>query len=109
MFTILVCGGRDYTDRARVNNALTDLCDKKGLWGQYQVNLDLRPASGLRVVTGAARGADTFALEWAMMNGASFKGYPPEYDKYPSYSAPVIRNQQMLDEESVNLVILWRI
>ena len=108
MFTILVCGGRDYTDFEKIHNALADLCDRKGLWD--------RPSSAAKrwvgknalcVVTGGARGADTIAIEWALLNGAAFKVYEAEWDKYGLRAGPV-RNQAMLQENKIDLVLAAR-
>ena len=101
-FTVLVCGGRDYADYEKVFNALSDLCDKRKLWSDnaYAVKI----ANGLRVVTGGARGADTMAEAWAQNNGAQSKVYPADWKQFGLRAGPV-RNQQMIDEEKIDLVI----
>jgi len=108
MFTVLVCGGRDYTDADKVSNVLCDLCDKHGLWDRASsaahrwVRKD-----ALRVIGGATSGADSCALQWALLNGADLKIYMPEYDKYPAYSAPAIRNVDVFENEKMDLVLVF--
>ena len=63
MVKVLVCGGRDYTDRVAVYEAL----DK--------INPDC-------VISGAAKGADTFAKDWAILNKVNLILVPAKWDKY---------------------------
>lgn len=51
---MLVCGGRDYTDHAKVWAGLDHWCALLGI---------------TEIVHGAATGADTLGGEWARMNG----------------------------------------
>ncbi len=74
---VIVAGGRDVTDYALVEAAIE--------------------ASGFQiteVVSGGARGADTFGEEWARRHGIPFVRFPAEWHKY-GRSAGVLRNQQM--------------
>ena len=98
-FTVLVCGGRDYENYEKVYNVLASLCDKHKLW----VNSE---ASGLRIVTGGAPGADMWAGYWAVGNGAQVKIYLPDWDQFGLRAGP-IRNQLMLDSEKIDLVIAF--
>lgn len=78
---VLVCGGREFTDRALV----------------FRVLSRLNPAE---ICHGAARGADTLAAEWADtydVPAAPYPVYKKDWDQYGK-SAGHRRNQQMLDD-----------
>ena len=74
---ILVCGGRDFTDRA-----------------QLYRTLDFYNPSW--IISGAARGADTLAADYAKVRKLPLEEYPAEWDKHGK-SAGFIRNKEMLD------------
>jgi predicted Rossmann-fold nucleotide-binding protein len=78
---VLVCGGRDYTDRGAVYLALDRLHEKRGI--------DV-------VIHGAARGADTLAADWAAANGVPAEPYPADWSR--GRQAGPVRNQLMLDQ-----------
>jgi len=83
-FFVLVCGGRDYKDAARVKSVLDkfreDMLDDKIMW----------------VVHGAARGADTLAGQWALENQVPVAEFPADWDAHPKAAGP-IRNKEMLE------------
>ena len=80
---VLVCGGRDYTDREALAAVLTGL----------------RQARGITVlIAGGARGADSLAAEWVKGQGIACEVYLADWDRLGSKAGP-IRNQQMLDDE----------
>lgn len=87
---VLVCGGRDYKDRDYLWNFLDGL----------------GPPEITEVISGMARGADTFAAEWAIRFGFPLHKFPAEWDKYGRRAGP-IRNQQMLDEGKPDLVVAF--
>jgi len=87
----LVCGGRDYLDRAALYAALNDLHAA-------------RPFA--IVITGGARGADTMAHEWAMAQGIQTKVYMAEWERLGRKGGP-LRNQRMLNEGKPNLVVAF--
>lgn len=95
---ILVCGGRDFTDKNILYAALDRL-------------LDL-PASGLRIlhtdmiIAGAARGADTLAADYAKHRGLRLKEYPADWKKHGK-RAGYLRNKQMLDEAQPHKVLAF--
>lgn len=93
---VLVCGGRDYSDRAKVKEVLDNYI---GAHGHHDLPRDV-------VIVGCARGADTLAEEWADMTGQRIERYPADWDKHGK-AAGAIRNQQMLDEGKPNLVIAF--
>jgi hypothetical protein len=86
--TVLVCGGRDYKDRKAVFNFLDNL-----------QNIAM-------IVSGGARGADTLAVEWAGLNNCPAIIYEPRWNLYGKAAGP-IRNQAMLDNESIDLVVAF--
>lgn len=87
--TVLVCGGRDYDDKTALFDALN------ALHAQTPI---------VRLVHGAARGADSLAATWALFNGVFAAGYKAQWDAYGK-AAGMIRNQEMLDCEKVDLVV----
>ena len=89
---VLVCGDRNWTDCERVRIELLNL------WNQHK--------EGLIVIEGEARGADTCAAIAARKEGFNLERYPAEWNKYGK-AAGHIRNQQMLDEGTPNLVLAF--
>lgn len=58
------------------------------------------------VISGKARGADTLAIDWAVVNWQDYKEFPADWEKYGK-SAGYIRNQQMLDEGKPDIVVAF--
>lgn len=85
MTRIIVTGGRDFTDAACVDRVLDTLHQEQ-------------PITVL--ATGAARGADRLAEEWAerKMPRVHLRSYPADWGKHGRAAGPV-RNGRMLDEE----------
>lgn len=73
---LLVCGGRNYADYARV-------CEVIKL---------LAPTV---IIHGAARGADSLAARWAHENSVTAEAYPAEWERDGRAAGP-IRNKRML-------------
>lgn len=94
-FKILVCGGRDYTNRQTIHRTLDATLQKIRDEGYEHIKL----------IHGAARGADTFAEEWAKLRGISSTAYRANWNLYGK-AAGVIRNEQMLDE-SPDLIVAF--
>jgi hypothetical protein len=88
---ILVCGGRDYTDRFRVAEVLSEY---------------LRYAN-LTIVHGAADGADTLAEDWAKANEVNYRGFPAKWKKIGNKSAGYQRNAEMIQRNDIELVIAF--
>jgi hypothetical protein len=85
---VLVCGGRDYTNRAAVFDDL-DM-------------LHALHVGDICIIAGGAPGADTFAEEWARSKigkreGVSFHGFKADWKKHGKAAGP-IRNQAMIDK-----------
>lgn len=82
---ILVCGGRDYSDYARVCEVL----DEVACWSTDGV---------VKVVNGACRGADQLSSKWAREHGygEQLVEVPADWNAHGKAAGP-IRNQYMLD------------
>jgi hypothetical protein len=88
---VLVCGGREFTDRGRLDRALAAFnraC----------------PISVL--IEGDARGADRFAGEWGRANGITVLVFPAEWERL-GRAAGLIRNEQMLREGKPDVVLAF--
>ena len=88
---VLVCGGRDYQDR----QFLVSVLDK--LRADCVIS---------HIIAGGARGADTFAEEWAKAVGLPCTVYRAEWERLGRKAGPT-RNQQMLDLGMPNLVVAF--
>lgn len=78
----LVCGGRDFADKSRLEDALDRLHTKVGI---------------TKIIAGKANGADRMATNWAWARGIAWQEFPADWDNHGKAAGP-IRNQQMLDE-----------
>lgn len=87
---VLVCGGRDYTNKDAVYDALTFL----------SVHEDLH------IIAGGARGADAFGAQWALDHDMPLNVYNADWETHGKSAGP-IRNQQMLDEGKPDLVLAF--
>ncbi len=85
---ILVCGGRNYTNRLRIQNFIMDL-----------------PRDTV-VIHGGARGADYLAGHYAKQYHLEVLVYPAKWVKL-ARAAGYIRNQQMLDESKPDIVVYY--
>jgi hypothetical protein len=90
---ILVCGGRDFSDRSLLERILDLSLDK---WG----------ADGIVIIHGGARGADTLAGEWAKYHNIECIEEKADWEKYGKRAGP-IRNQKMLDEHKPEIVVAF--
>jgi YspA, cpYpsA-related SLOG family len=88
---VLVCGGRDYSDRDHLFGVL----DRK-----YRE----RPFSHL--IHGSASGADSLADEWASNNHVFRLPFLAEWELHGKAAGP-IRNARMLEEGKPDLVIAF--
>lgn len=92
MSEILVCGGRDFTDRAKLFNVLSVV--------DQQTPISM-------IVHGAAAGADALADEWAKERGIKRAPHPAKWNKYRA-AAGLIRNREMLAlHPNIQLVIAF--
>lgn len=93
MTRVLVCGGRDYADRAKVFATLDRLHARM-------------PISVL--IHGAARGADSLGAAWgeAVLGKDNVKPFPADWTRYGKRAGP-LRNQQMIDEGKPDFVVAF--
>jgi len=91
---VLVCGGRDFTDR----DALFAALDK--------IDAEL-PRPGITcIISGCARGADSLALQWSKKWDLVCRFFPADWKRHGSAAGP-IRNQEMLERGKPDLVIAF--
>lgn len=76
---VLVTGGRDYDDRLKLFQVLEQL---------YEIN------QNIKIIHGAARGADTLADEWANKTGVRVEKHYADWTRH-GRSAGAIRNNKM--------------
>ena len=89
--TVLVCGGRTYSDRSHLSTILSLIHERKGI---------------RLIVHGGARGADSLGGEWADQYGVPCHVYSADWGTYGK-AAGLIRNRQMVDSERVDLVVAF--
>lgn len=82
-FRILVTGSRKYSDREAFDRVV-------------RAALGQRELSGVVMVSGAAKGLDRIAEDWAKDNGVRVERYPADWDRY-KLEAGSKRNQIMID------------
>jgi predicted NAD-dependent protein-ADP-ribosyltransferase YbiA (DUF1768 family) len=88
---VLVTGGREFTDQAEADRVLDQIHKEQGISA---------------IISGAARGADTLAANWARRNNVPLEEKPADW-KTHGKSAGFRRNQEMLEEGKPDLVIAF--
>ncbi len=90
-YRMIVCGGRDYADRAFVFETL-----------------DAVVANGaeVHIIQGGAEGADALAREWAQDRCVPFTTFPANWRKFGKRAGP-IRNENMLAESDPHVVVAF--
>jgi hypothetical protein len=88
---VLVCGGRAFTDAARVKREL----------GALHARFNFTT-----VIEGGAVGADTLARQWAEEAGVHVEEYQADWATLGPSAGP-IRNKQMLDDGQPELVVAF--
>jgi|APSaa5957512535_1039671.scaffolds.fasta_scaffold01149_11 hypothetical protein len=83
MYTVLVCGGRDYKDMDRVFNILDAM---RGI-------LDM---GTITIIQGGASGADALAKEWCELRFVHQKQFDAKWKQYGK-AAGMRRNNEMLN------------
>lgn len=91
MTRVLVCGGRHYSDWARVIECLDCI--------QVDRKISL-------VIHGGALGADDLGSRWAYLRGIPSKVFPAHWGMHGKAAGP-IRNQQMIEEGKPDLVVAF--
>ena len=105
---VLVCGGRNYglvhAEKKRIYNALDEL--HGDCWPSEEYPLGKEPPKITHVISGGATGADSVAIDWAVVNWVPCTEYKADWKKYGRKAGP-IRNKQMLDEGKPDLVLAF--
>jgi hypothetical protein len=91
MMRVLVCGGRQYSDRHTLFSVLDVIHQEFGID---------------RIINGAATGADDLSTEWAKTRKVPFQLYSAEWKKYRR-SAGMIRNQLMYKDSEPDMVVAF--
>ena len=84
---VLVCGGRDFLDGARVGVVLSAI--EPGI-----------------IIEGCARGADALAEDYARAHGVPIEHYPANWER-DGRAAGYIRNRRMLAEGKPDIVVAF--
>ena len=107
-FKILIAGGRDFIDFARVERDFIDLTSP------YE-------RKEITIISGMATGADNLGVEIANLHGVKLEEYPADWEdlaarpcvirtnwggKY-NLLAGIARNQRMIDEGKPDLVLVY--
>ncbi len=88
---VLVCGGRDYSDRKFVYQCLD------ALHKEHPIDV---------LIEGGAVGTDRIAGGWAVKMGINNLVFPADWNKHGKAAGP-IRNQRMLNEGKPDLVVAF--
>ena len=88
---VLVCGGRDFSDRWLLTQTLDAYHARVGI---------------ATIIHGAARGADSLAAKWGEGIGVGLEPYPADWAKHGRSAGPK-RNEQMLREGKPDVCIAF--
>ena len=91
---IIVCGCRDFSDKALCWKTLDEILSKY---------------SDIEIVSGHAKGADSFGEEYAVQNSIPVKVFKPDWKQYGRAAGP-IRNKRMLSyalEAEAVIIAFW--
>lgn len=125
---VLVCGGREFSalpmksngngpDKEHpsygskmqellfIHSTLYNLCDEFSLWTEEDSFGNKLPTN-ITIIEGGAKGADTGAAEWAVVNWVELEEYKADWGKHGK-SAGFIRNQTMLDKGKPDIVLAF--
>lgn len=91
MTRVLVCGGRDFSDRQTMYKVLGQLHAERGF---------------TMLINGGARGADAMAGHWGLSFGLNVLTINAEWDTYGKAAGP-IRNAKMLEAGKPELVVAF--
>lgn len=102
---VIVCGGREYTNRNHVYAWLSRLFAP-----DYGPSDDAQPwwlpRPDLFLKVGGASGVDTFAEDWASVNWVQHQRYPADWAQHGGRAGP-LRNEQMLRDGPTDLVVAF--
>ena len=110
----IVCGGRDFSNmpnRLTKSNAVEYALKKKEQqyvfamldilaikYSSFYNKYDNWLPNDIMVISGGAKGVDSAAIDWAVVNWCISATYEADWDKHKKAAGP-IRNQLMLDSE----------
>jgi hypothetical protein len=95
-YRILVCGGRDFSDKERLYRVLDTAINVSFLKGKKFV-----------IIHGGARGADYLSGQWALERQIETRVYKADWDSHGKRAGP-IRNQKMLTESQPHVIIAFK-
>lgn len=100
IFKLLVCGGRDFSDRKAIFSDLTKI---------HNMLLETDSDCKLIIIHGRARGADSLAGDWAYEHNIETEEYPVSDTDWRLYgkSAGYRRNARMLAEGNPDAVLAY--
>lgn len=101
---VLVCGGRNYSDRRKVFNTLDEICKKRGWITEPDRYGNWLPR--IHIIHGGSSGADEFADEYAVVSWCELTVFGAYWEMHGNAAGP-IRNQRMLDEGNPDLVVAF--
>jgi len=85
--TVLICGGRRFNDRQRLNDIMRTFRPKPEL-----------------IIVGGATGADELGLRWAIDNEVNCEVYPARWTEHGRSAGPR-RNERMIREGKPDAVV----
>lgn len=91
---IIVCGCRNFSDKEKCFDSLEEILSS---YKEYEI------------VSGGAKGADSFGEEYAAAHDVKVTVFKPEWKKYGKAAGP-IRNKEMLDyasEDNPVVIAFW--
>lgn len=97
---VLICGGRDYEEWGTFTRVMAAIAE------QYFDKIFDEIDPNTMIISGGARGADEFAIEWASMRGFRWHRFEADWDRFGK-RAGVIRNKEMLEEGEPDLVVAF--
>lgn len=110
MRRVLVCGGRDFgtdgPDGPEYNFIIETLEKLAEEWCPgYPSNEQMLPYD-IHIISGGARGVDTVAIDWAVVNWLTFVEFSADWSRYGK-AAGYIRNKHMLTEGKPDVVVAF--
>lgn len=98
---VLICGGRDFNDRDGFIREVDNFLYERG-----HLDPEYRMPVNVTIIHGNARGADSLADDYAVVNWTGLKVFPADWDTYGK-AAGAIRNKQMLIEGQPDVVLAF--
>ena len=99
-FRVLVCGGREYDDRASFFHFMDRVLKTIGATGE-------NPRRDVVIIHGAAPGADSLADDYGRERGLRIIRYPADWKTHGRSAGP-IRNRLMLTDSQPNVIIAFK-